>query len=198
MRPVLLAFAVSTALGVHAQAPETPLHQLPYSPGLDPAAMDRSVDPCNDFYLYACGGWIKSNPIPPDQSAWNVYRKLGQENQRYLWGILEESAQQKSGRTANQQKIGEHFAACMDEAAIEKLGTKPLKPYLDRVDAMKSKSELGGVLAELHLATGSSGFFFGFGANQDFEDSTRMIAFATAGGLSLPDRDYYVKDDPKH
>ena len=197
MRTVL-ALAVSVALGAHAQAPETPLHQLPYSPGLDPAAMDRSVDPCTDFYLYACGGWIKSNPIPPDQSAWNVYRKLGQENQRYLWGILEESAQPKPGRTANQQKIGDHFAACMDEAAIEKLGSRPLRPYLDRVAAMKSKSELGGVLAELHLATGSSGFFFGFGANQDFEDSSRVIAFATAGGLGLPDRDYYVKDDPKH
>ena len=197
MRKPALAVLVAAALGVHAQEPETPLRTLPYSPGLDPASMDRSVDPCVDFYQYACGGWIKANPIPPDQSAWNVYRKLGQDNQRYLWGILDELGSTKAARNPSQQKIGDYFAACMDESAVENQGAKPLAPLLARIAGMKSKSELGAVLAELHLATGSSGFFFGFGSNQDFADSTQVIAFAAAGGLGLPDRDYYVKDDPK-
>src|SRR5687767_3415508 len=98
----LLLAAASVAV-----AQETPLRALPYSPSLDVASMDRGADPCVDFYQYSCGGWMKANPIPADQPTWSVYRKLGQDNQRYLWGILDELAQKKSGRTATQQKIGD-------------------------------------------------------------------------------------------
>jgi len=194
LTPLLLA---PIAVAAFAQQPDTPLTSLPYTPGLDVTAMDRTADPCNDFYQYTCGGWRANNPIPPDQSSWHVYRKLGQDNQRFLWGILEESAKKKTGRSAEQQKIGDYFAACMDEQAAEKLGPAPLKPMLERIDALKSKGELAALLAELHQATGDSGLFFGVGANQDFADSTRVITFAAAGGLSLPDRDYYLKDDEK-
>jgi len=194
LTPLLLA---PIAVAAFAQQPDTPLTSLPYTPGLDVTAMDRTADPCNDFYQYTCGGWRANNPIPPDQSSWHVYRKLGQDNQRFLWGILEESAKKKTGRSAVQQKIGDYFAACMDEQAAEKLGPAPLKPMLERIDALKSKGELAALLAELHQATGDSGLFFGVGANQDFADSTRVITFAAAGGLSLPDRDYYLKDDEK-
>ena len=197
MRKILAAFCAGALLPCAAAGEDRPLTTLPYTPGLDVDAMDRAADPCADFYQYACGGWMKKNPIPPDQARWSVYSKLAMDNQRYLWGILDELARRTEGRDPNQQKIGDYFAACMDEAAVEKLGHRPLKPLMDAIAAMKSKRELAGVLARLHLATGDSGFFFGFGSNQDFAESTQVIAFAAAGGLGLPDRDYYVNNDAK-
>jgi endothelin-converting enzyme/putative endopeptidase len=176
---------------------EAPLTSLPYTPGLDVSAMDRSADPCVDFYRFACGGWMKSNPIPPDESRWSVYGKLAWENQRFLWGILDGLAKSTAGRSAAQQKIGDYFAACMDEAAVEKSGVRPLKPALDRIFRMKSKRDLPAVLARLQLATASGGLFFGFDSNQDYADATQVIAFAGPGGLGLPDRDFYTKDDDK-
>jgi endothelin-converting enzyme/putative endopeptidase len=196
MRPFAPLLLGCLTVAAFAQQPDTPLKSFPYTPGLDVNAMDRTADACGDFYQYACGGWVRNNPIPPDRSSWSVYGKLGQDNQRYLWGILEEAA--KPGkRDATQQKIGDYFAACMDEDAVEKLGAAPLKPYLDRIDAMKSARDVAGVLSALHYASGDQGLFFGFGSNQDFEKSTQVIAFAAAGGLGLPDRDYYTKDDDK-
>jgi len=140
---------------------------------------------------------MRNNPIPPDESRWSVYGKLARENQRFLWGILEDLAKRSAGRSATQQKIGDYFAACMDEAAVEKSSARPLKPHLEQIFAMKSKRDLPAVLARLHLVTGSSGPYFVFSSNQDFADSTSVIAFAGAGGLGLPDRDFYTKDDDK-
>lgn len=176
---------------------DKPISALPYTPSLDVNSMDKSADPCVDFYQYSCGGWMKNNPIPADQASWSVYGKLYQDNQQFLWGILDELSRKTSGRTATQQKIGDYFAACMDEPAVEKLGSKPLAPYLAQIEGMKSKKELPAVLAGLHLKTEGSGFLFGFGSNQDFADSSQIIAFASAGGLSLPDRDYYTKTDDR-
>jgi endothelin-converting enzyme/putative endopeptidase len=205
MKKPLLLFAsmvVLSALGA-AQAPatlaaapraETPLQALPYTPGLDVDSMDRSVDPCVDFYTYSCGGWRKKNPIPPDQASWSVYGKLTDENQRFLWGILEDAARPSAGRNAVQQKIGDFFASCMDEAAIEKAGAAPLEPGLRELAGVKDVSGLAPWVASQHLVSfGYSSMMFGFGSSQDLADSTQVIAFASAGGLGLPDRDYYLK-----
>ncbi|HWH42254.1 MAG TPA: M13 family metallopeptidase [Usitatibacter sp.] len=194
-RRFVAAMLAAAAAGAFAQ--DAPITSFPYTPGLDVSSMDRTADPCSDFYQYACGGWLRNNPIPPDQSSWSVYGKLYQDNQRFLWGILDSLAKGTEGRNATQQKIGDYFAACMDEAAVEKLGARPLAPYLARIDGMKDKRDLGALLGELHLDTGDRELFFGIGSNQDFESSTSVIAFAAAGGLGLPDRDYYTKDDAR-
>jgi endothelin-converting enzyme/putative endopeptidase len=179
----------------HGQARDEPLAALPYTPGLDVSAMDRTADPCADFYQYTCGGWIRAHPIPSDQPAWSVSAKMAFDNQRFLWGILEESARPARGRSAVQRQIGDYFAACMDEATVERRGAKPLQAGLARIAALRSKRSLGRLVGRLQMETGTAGFFFGFGSNQDFGDSTQVIAFAVAGGLGLPDRDYYTKDD---
>jgi putative endopeptidase len=188
--------ANSTPSDATSRPSDTPILSLPYTPGLDTEFMDRTADPCVDFYQYSCGGWMKKNPIPSDQPGWSVYAKLDQDNQRFLWGILDDLARNTLGRNPNQQKIGDYFVACMDESAIEKLGAAPLKPYLDQINSLTSKKQLPALLAEIHLRTAGDGVFFGFSSDQDFGDSSQVIAFATAGGLGLPDRDYYTKSDP--
>ena len=176
---------------------DKPITALPYTPSLDLPSMDKSADPCVDFYQYTCGGWMKNNPIPADQASWSVYGKLTVDNQRFLWGILDDLAKKTSGRNATQQKIGDYFSACMNEAAVEKLGAAPLRPSLDEIAALKTKKDLAALLGREHLANATQDLFFGFGSDQDFSDSSQVIAFATAGGLGLPDRDYYTKPEPK-
>jgi endothelin-converting enzyme/putative endopeptidase len=178
-------------------AQTTPLTQLPYTPSLDVPSMDKSVDPCTDFYQYSCGGWMKNNPIPADQASWSVYGKVGDENARFLWGILEEDAKPSPNRTVVQQKIGDYFHACMDTEAIENRGTAPLKPLLQSIEALKSKKDLAAFLAREHERAYGSGWLFGFGSTQDYNDATQVIAEAEAGGLGMPDRDYYVADNAR-
>ncbi len=177
-----------------AQTP-APLSRLPYSPSLDTTSMDRSVDPCTDFFHYSCGGWIKKNPIPPDEASWDVYSKLAHDNEQFLWGILDEAAKKTEGRSAVEQKIGDYFHACMDEDAIGKAGAAPLQADLDAIARLSSIHGLATLVASEQLHGTET--LFGFGSNQDFADSEHVIAFAVAGGLGLPDRDYYVQDDPK-
>lgn len=183
----------ASAQGTSAE--KHPLRTLPYTPGLDLASMDKTADPCVDFYQYTCGGWMNNNPIPADQPSWDVYGKLADENQQFLWGVLLEASGADKKRNASEQKIGDYFQACMDETAIEKLADVPIKEDLAEIAALKSKDEFARYLGREHLTIRSSGMLFGFGSNQDLENSSQVIAFADAGGLGLPDRDYYTKTD---
>ena len=189
------------ALGTGAQADDAhktdaPYQSLPYTPSLDVKSMDRSVDACEDLYTYSCGGWQKNNPIPADQSAWTVYGKLHADNQHYLWGILEDAAKISAQRSLTEQKIGDYFAACMDVDAVEKAGKAPLAADLARIEAMSDKRELAAWVGELHTRTATVGMLFATAVEQDARDATKVIAAVNAGGLGLPDRDYYVHDDP--
>jgi putative endopeptidase len=176
---------------------QRPIDRLPYAPSLDLSAMDRSANACVDFYRYACGGWVAHNPIPSDQASWSVYAKLYAQNQQFLWGILEQLGDTTAHRTANQQKIGDYYAACIDENAAERLKAAPLAPTLARIEALHNVDDLPGLLAQLHLETGVGGFLFQFESDQDFADSSQVIAFAKAGGLGMPDRDYYTEQDSR-
>ena len=177
-------------------APEShPLAMMPYSPSLDLTSLDRTVDPCVDFYKFTCGGWQKNNPIPSDQAAWSVYAKLGTENQQFLWGILEQDAKATT-RTPVQQKVGDYYAACMATGSIDASGDAPVLSALARIAALNRRADLLSALTTLHRQAMGS-FFFNSGTEQDAVDSSTMIVAVGAGGLGLPDRDYYLKTDPK-
>ena len=193
----LLAAALAPAglapEAARAAPPARPLAERPYTPGLDPAAMDRAADPCGDFYAFACGGWVKRNPIPPDQARWNVYAKMDHENALFLWGILDDLARREE-RTAEQRKVGDFFAACMDEARVEALGAAPLAGDLAAIAALPAKGGLAALLGRLH---GAADPLFGFSSEPDAKDTGVVIAAAYAGGLGLPDRDYYLDPAPR-
>ena len=144
---------------------------------------------------FLAGGWKAKNPIPADQAGWDVYAKLANDNQQFLWGILREDAAAKD-RTPVQQKIGDYFEACMDETRIDALGGKPVAPYLSKIDGLKTRAELLAAIGDLHHRQPGS-YFFGSGTGQDAIDASLMIVEVRPGGLGLPDRDYYLKTDAK-
>lgn len=163
-------------------------------PSFDTSALDRTADPCADFYQFSCGGWVKNNPIPPDQAVWGRFSELGEYNRQVLHEILENAAK-AAKRTANEQKIGDYYASCMDEDGINKKGIAVLKPEFDRINGLTSKADLPALVAHLHIE--QVNVFFNFTSGPDFKNAKEVIGQADQGGLSLPERGYYLKTDPK-
>jgi predicted metalloendopeptidase len=161
----------------------------------DQSAMDKTANPCEDFYQYACGTWRKNNPIPPDQSRWGRFNELAEYNRQVLRQILEKAAVNDPKRDAITQKIGDFYASCMDEKTVNAQGSAPLKPLLDKVAAISNKDQLIDALAYLHSLGINA--LFGFGAQPELHNASMEGANIVQGGLGLPDRDYYIKDDPK-
>ncbi len=182
---------VATALV--AQSPAT----RPANKAIDPMNMDTSVKACDDFYQYANGGWLKGATIPADKARFGSFEALADRNRDALHLILEETSKRLDWKKGSlEQKVGDFYASGMDQTAIEKLGAAPLKPWLDRIEAIRSTKDLAPLLAAFHGARAGGGGF-GFGVAQDAKNSTQYIAQLNQGGLGLPDRDYYTKDDAK-
>jgi putative endopeptidase len=162
-------------------------------PTFDLNAIDKSIDPCVDFYQYACGTWVKNNPIPADKARWGRFDELAEHNLYILRGIL--TAPAAGLPSPAQEMVTTYYASCMDESTIEKKGTAPLTPELERIGAIKTKADLIREVATMHRHATPA--LFAFYPQPDMHDSTATIAFIDQGGITLPDRDYYIKDDPK-
>ena len=186
MQTSLLATALLTVLPFTALAQAPSYEPQPGKSGVDLGAMDTNVSPCTNFYQYACGNWRAKNPIPPDQSRWARFNELAERNLKIEREILEKAAQPSPSRSTIDQKIGDFYAACMDEKGIDGKGVDPIKPLLEGIDALDSKEHLAAALAKLKLI-GVNGVF-AFFANADFKNASVNIATnpaATIGRTNL-------------
>jgi putative endopeptidase len=191
---ISLFLGLLCALLCNAQTPSsTPAGGIQEIPGFDLTAIDKTIDPCVDFYLYACGNWMKTNAIPADKSRWGRFDQL-QEHNFYVMRDILENAQTKPN-SPTQKKVGDYYASCMNEAVIEKAGASPLQPEMKRIAAISNRQQLIEQVAEMHR--NGLPALFAFYSQPDMHDANQTIAYIDQGGITLPDRDYYIKNDAK-
>ena len=190
---VLGSASTAVAQGIILPTADTPSVPVPRAGvSMDLNAIDKSADPCQDFYQYACGNWQKNNPIPADKPRYGRFAELNERNLYSTYQLLETAANKPA--TPLQTKYGNFYAACMNQPLADQLGAKPLQPVLAQIAGLSDKKQLAALVgaAEAHAAIG---FFYGFGSGQDQQDSTKVIPQLRQGGLGLPDRDYYLSTD---
>jgi len=188
----LIGFAVLLLLTVHISAKAATDTS---SWGFSLTNLDRTCKPCDNFYEFAMGAWMKANPIPAEYSSWGTFTQLRDNNLAALRTILEAATKANDPVGSNEQKIGDFYASCMDTEAIEAAGLKPIAAPLSAIDAITDRKSLGSTVAKLQQQ--GAGVLFRFSSGQDIKDSSRVIAQASQGGLGMPDRDYYFRDDDK-
>jgi putative endopeptidase len=157
--------------------------------------VDRTCKPCDNFYQFAMGGWMKANPIPAEYPTWGTFTQLRDNNLTAMRTILEAASKANATPGSNEQKIGDFYASCMDSGRIEAAGTKPIATQIAAIDAIQDRKGLDAEIAKLHRE--GVGVLFRFFSGQDFKDSTSVIAQVSQGGLGMPDRDYYFREDDK-
>ena len=185
LRPATLVLAIATTIAsAHTN-----------QRGLDTRNFDTKTPACSDFFQYANGGWLASNPIPPEYSQWSLDNEIQDRNETVLREVLEGASKASAPAGSVTQKIGDFYASAMDEAAIEKAGAKPLARDLRRIAALKTNADIVPLLRDWH-ARGTQ-VLFDFEPEADMKNAAQVIGYATQGGLGLPDRDYYFRDDQK-
>jgi putative endopeptidase len=184
---ILPVFCFCLAVSLFAQTPPEPSHKLD--------TIDKSVDPCVDFFQYACGTWLKNTEIPADQSRWGGFNELRERNLATLRDILQKEANPSAQRDPIDQKIGDFYSSCMNEKATDEKGISAIQPELDRIAAIQDKGALIEEIARIHLRGDNP--LFNFFSNSDLHNAGEVIAYLDQGGLTLPDRDYYIKEDAK-
>ena len=191
---LILGFAILTSLLAAFAGAHPLLAADDATHGYDVANLDRTCKPCDDFYQFAVGGWLKNNPIPPEFPEWGSFITLADKNEQALHGLLETAAANTPAAPgSNEQKIGDFYASCMDTKEIDAQGLKPIDAELAAIEAIHDTAGLINTGAKLQAQ--GVGVLFNFGSDQDFRDSSKVIGEAVQGGLSLPDRDYYTRDD---
>jgi len=189
-RAILTLLLLTYILSFDAPAQSGPDPALKF----DISALDKSTDPCVDFYQFACGGWLARNPIPADRSYWAVFEQMRELNDQRIRQILEKASDPAIKRSADEQKIGDYYSSCMDEEAIERKNLDPIRPELERIGAIRDRNDLASEVAHLHEL--GSDALFAFTPDQRLGDATQVIAYIDQSQLNLPEPGYYTSSEP--